>query len=178
LAEWLRSRFGAEITWLPFDLHPEYPPEGISRERFRAQRGYDPGEGLADRFAAAGLAFTAPEIVPNSMSALRVTELARDRELHEPVHDRLMEAYWGEGRNIGDPDVLRPLAVEAGLDAAEVDDVLAGDAYLKRVQASTAQAQSLGIDGIPGFVLDERLLVLGAHPPAVFEQAFARLGAA
>jgi predicted DsbA family dithiol-disulfide isomerase len=116
-----------------------------------------------------------PEVVPNSMNALRVTELARDRGLHGPVHDRLMDAYWGEGRNIGDLEELRALAAEAGLEAAEVDDVLAGDAYLNRVRASTAQAQSLGIDGIPGFVLDERLLILGAHPPAVFEQAFARL---
>ena len=90
-------------------------------------------------------------------------------------HDGLMEAYWGEGLHIGDRDVLRPLVVDAGLDAAEVDDVLDGDAYLDRVRSSTVQAQSLGIDGIPGFVLDEKLLILGAHPPAVFEQAFARL---
>jgi predicted DsbA family dithiol-disulfide isomerase len=89
-----------------------------------------------------------------------------------------MDAFWGENRNLGDLDELRALAVEAGLEAAEVDEVLAGDAYRGRVTASTAQAQSLGIDGIPGFVLDERLLVLGAQPPAVFEQAFARLGPA
>jgi predicted DsbA family dithiol-disulfide isomerase len=148
----------------------------VPRERFRATRGYDPGEGLGDRFAAAGLPFTMPEVVPNSMNALRVTELARDRDLHEPVHDRLMDAYWGEGRNIGDPAELRALAVEAGLDAAEVDELLAGDAYRERVAASTAQAHSLGIDGIPGFVIDQQLLILGAHPRPVFEQAFAQLG--
>jgi len=119
-----------------------------------------------------------PEVVPNSMNALRVTELARDRDLHEPVHDRLMDAYWGEGRNIGDAEELRALAVEAGLDGSEVDDVLAGAAYRERVSASTAQAQSLGIDGIPGFVIDQQLLILGAHPQPVFEQAFAQLGAA
>jgi predicted DsbA family dithiol-disulfide isomerase len=111
------------------------------------------------------------------MDALRVTELARDRGLHEAVHDRLMDAFWAENRNIGDPDELRALAVESGLDAADVDEVLAGDAYRARVAASTAQAQGLGIDGIPGFVLDERLLVLGAQPPAVFEQAFQQLEA-
>jgi predicted DsbA family dithiol-disulfide isomerase len=111
------------------------------------------------------------------MDALRVTELARDRGLHEAVHDRLMDAFWAENRNIGDPGELRALAVDAGLDEAEVDEVLSGDSYLSRVQASTAQAQSLGIDGIPGFVLDEKLLVLGAQPPAVFEQAFQQLSA-
>jgi predicted DsbA family dithiol-disulfide isomerase len=56
-----------------------------------------------------------------------------------------------------------------------VDDVLAGDAYRERIAASTAQAQSLGIDGIPGFVIDQQLLILGAHPRPVFEQAFAQL---
>jgi predicted DsbA family dithiol-disulfide isomerase len=127
-------------------------------------------------FEANGLRYNPhPEIVPNTMRPLRVTELARDRELHRPVHDRLMDAYWDEGRNIGDPDEVRTLAVEAGLDPAEVDDVLAGDAHADRVRASTAEAQSVGITGIPAFALDGRLLIVGAQPREVFEQAFARL---
>jgi predicted DsbA family dithiol-disulfide isomerase len=109
------------------------------------------------------------------MRALRVTELARERGLHAAVHDRLMDAYWAEGRNIGDPDELRALAVEAGLEGAEVDDVLAGDAYRDRVIGLTQQAVSLGITGVPGFLLDRRLLVLGAQPQAVFERAFEQL---
>jgi predicted DsbA family dithiol-disulfide isomerase len=86
-----------------------------------------------------------------------------------------MDAYWGEGRNIGDPEELRVLAVEAGLDTADVDDVLAGEAYVDRVRASTAEAQSIGITGIPAFALDSRLLILGAQPREVFERAFAQL---
>ena len=109
------------------------------------------------------------------MRALRLTELARVRGLHEPVHERLMDAYWAEGRDIGDPETLRSLAVEAGLD--DLDGVFAGDAYEDRVLASTAQAQKLGIHAIPAFVLDSKLLILGAQPREVFEQAFARLGA-
>ena len=109
------------------------------------------------------------------MMALRVTELARERGLHQQVHDRLMDAYWAEARNIGDPDVLRALAVEAGLDGQEVDEVLAGDAYRDLVASSTAQANSIGIHAIPAFVLDRRLVVLGAQPREVFEQAFEQL---
>ena len=127
-------------------------------------------------FEANGLVYNPhPEIVPNTMAALRVTELARDRGLHRTFHDRLMDAYWTEARNIGDPEELRVLAAEAGLDAAEVDDVLAGDAYVDRVRASTAEAQSVGITGIPAFALDGRLLILGAQPREVFEQAYAQL---
>ena len=131
---------------------------------------------LRERFADEGLAYNPPaEVVPNTMRALRVTELARDRGLHATVHDRLMDGYWADGQDIGDPDELRALAVEAGLDAAEVDDVLAGDAYRDRVLVSTQQAVSIGITGVPGFLLDERVLVLGAQPREVFERAFTQL---
>ncbi|MDQ3876325.1 MAG: DsbA family protein, partial [Actinomycetota bacterium] len=78
-------------------------------------------------------------------------------------------------RNIGDPEVLRELAREVGLDDDEVERVRAGDDYLERVRASTAQAQAIGISGIPAWLLDERLLLLGAQPRAVFEEAFERL---
>ena len=109
------------------------------------------------------------------MNALRVTELAREHGLHQAVHDRLMDAYWNEAQNIGDPDVLRELAIDAGLDATGVDEVIAGDRFRDRVQGLTAQAVSIGITGVPGFLLDRRVLVLGAQPRRVFEQAFEQL---
>ena len=127
-------------------------------------------------FEANGLVYNPhAEIVPNTKQALCVTELARERGLHEAVHDRLMDAYWEEGRNIGDPAELKTLTVEAGLDPADVDEVLAGNGYADRVRASTAEAHSLGINGIPAFVLDSRLLVLGAQSREVFERAYTQL---
>jgi predicted DsbA family dithiol-disulfide isomerase len=128
------------------------------------------------RFEQQGLVYDPPDAIPNSKLALRVTERARDRGLHEAVHDRLMTAYWSEAQDIGDRDVLRRLAVEAGLDAESVDEVLAGDAYADRIEASTQEAHSIGINGIPAFLLGNRLLVLGAQPREVFEQALAQLG--
>jgi predicted DsbA family dithiol-disulfide isomerase len=161
---------------LPFDLHPEYPSEGIPRAQLHARYGDAFHEQLKQWFEREGLTYNPPpEVVPNTMQALRVTEFARDRGLHEPVHDRLMQAYWEEARNIGDPQELRALALEAGLEQTEVDEVLAGDAYRDRVLDSTAQAQSIGITGIPAFLLNRRLLVLGAQPREVFQQAFGQL---
>jgi len=124
---------------------------------------------------AAELPFTLSEHIPNSRAALRVTELARDAGLHEVLHDRLMDAYWAEAKNIGDPEVLHAEAAAVGLSAGEVEDVLAGDLYRDRVEASTREAYSLGANAVPAFVLDRRLLVLGAQPDEVFEQAFAQL---
>jgi predicted DsbA family dithiol-disulfide isomerase len=166
------------VTWLPFDLHPEYPPEGIPREQLHARYGTTFHDRLRKRFADERLAYNPPpDVVPNTMGALRVTELARERGLHTRVHDRLMDAYWEEARNIGDPQELRTLAVEAGLDGTEVDEVLAGDSYRERVVGLTQQAVSIGITGVPGFLLDRRLLVLGAQPREVFERAFEQLSA-
>ena len=165
------------MTWLPFDLHPEYPPEGIPRDQLHARYGSTFHDRLRERFAEEGLAYNPPpEVVPNTMRALRVTELARERGLHAAVHDRLMDAYWAEGRNIGDAAELRVLSVGAGLDGAEVDEVLASDTYRDRVLSSTSQAVSIGGTGVPGFLLDRRLLVLGAQPHDVFERAIAQLG--
>jgi predicted DsbA family dithiol-disulfide isomerase len=125
-------------------------------------------------FERVGLTYNPhPEVVPNTRLALRITELARDQGLHGAVHNRLMDAYWDEARDIGEPGTVRELASEAGL--TDVDAVLEGDSYEDRVLASTAQALQLGIHAIPAFVLDSKLLIFGAQPQAVFEQAFAQL---
>lgn len=166
------------MTWLPFDLHPEYPLGGIPRAELHARYGEAFHARLEQSFADSGLVYNPPPaVVPNTMTALRVTELARERGLHRQAHDRLMQAYWEEARDIGDGGELLELAVEAGLAADEAAYVIAGDDYRDRVLAYTGQAQSLGITGIPAFLLDGRLLVLGAQPREVFEQALERLGA-
>jgi predicted DsbA family dithiol-disulfide isomerase len=114
--------------------------------------------------------------VPNTRLALRLTELARERGLHEQFHDRLMDAYWSEATDIGDAAELRRLAAEVGLEANDVERVIASpSAYLDVVDASTRQAQSIGINAIPAFLLDRRLIVLGAQPFEVFRRAFAEL---
>ena len=179
-AEQARREFDADVVWLPFDLHPEYPPEGIPLTELHRRYGIGVGERdpLRDRFAAAGLEYNRPEIVPNTRLALRMTELARERGLHEPFHDRLMGAYWSEAIDIGEPDELRRLAAEAGLDAEDVERVIADpSAYLDLVEASTRQAFSLGINAVPAFLLDRRLIVLGAQPLEVLRRAFAQLAA-
>lgn len=164
------------MNWLPFDLHPEYPPRGLPRSELIARYGEGMTERMRAFFAARGLEYNPhPEIVPNTMDALRLTELARDLGKHAELHDRLMDAYWAEAQDIGDADVLRALAAEVGLPSVDVDDVLESDRYRDRVVDSTQQAVSVGANAVPAFVLDRRLLVLGAQPEEVFEQAFAQL---
>jgi predicted DsbA family dithiol-disulfide isomerase len=179
-AEQARREFDADVVWLPFDLHPEYPPEGIPLAELHRRYGIGTGEAdpLHDRFAASGLEYNRPDTVPNTRLALRLSELAREHGIHDRFHDRLMDAYWSEAVDIGDPDELRRLASEAGLAQDDVKRVVADpSAYLDIVESSTSQAHSIGVNGIPAFLLDRRLLVLGAQPLEVFRRAFAQLTA-
>jgi predicted DsbA family dithiol-disulfide isomerase len=165
------------VEWLPFDLHPEYPPEGIPRSELVARYGPESQERVRRMVEECGYVYAPPpDRVPNSRKALEVTELARDRGLHAAVHTRLMDAYWSEGADIGDEPTLLDLVAEAGLDPEEARSALVEGRYQERVQTSTREANMHGINAIPAFVLDRRLLVLGAQPHELFERAFAQLG--
>jgi len=168
----LEREHGASVQWLPFDLHPEYPAEGIPREELHRRYPEDVHERTRRLVEAAGFSYNPPpDVVPNSRRALEGTELAREQDLHEQVHTRLMRAYWSEARNIGDTDTLLDLVAEAGLDREEAASALAERRYAERVDASTSEAQQAGIHAIPAFVLDRRLLLLGAQPHEIFERA-------
>jgi predicted DsbA family dithiol-disulfide isomerase len=163
------------VDWLPFFLHPEYPQEGIPRTSLEQRYGAGVHEHTQRVIEAAGLTFNPPPVLPNTRHALEVTELARDRGRHEPVHTRLMHAYWSEAKDIGDDSILLDLVAEAELDREEAEAAIADGRYGERVDASTAEAQRHGVHAIPAFVLGDRLLLLGAQPEAIFEQAVAQL---
>ena len=111
--------------------------------------------------------------MPNSRAALRLTELARAQGKHAVTHDRLMLAYWEQALNIGDPDILRRSPQSSG--STDADDAIEGDLYGSEVALATTRAHDAGINAIPAFLLDRRLIVLGAQADEVFERAFAQL---
>jgi predicted DsbA family dithiol-disulfide isomerase len=149
----------------------------VPREQLAERYGSGIHEHTRRAIEAAGLTYNPPAIIPNSRKALEVTELAREQGLHQRVHDRLMHAYWSEAADIGDEDVLLGLVADAGLDRAEAKGVLDERSYADRVDSSTREAQRHGIHAIPAFVLADRLLVLGAQPHELFEQAVEQLEA-
>ncbi len=116
------------------------------------------------------------ETVPNSRKALMLAELARDRGAFEALHPRLFEAYWAEGRDIGEERVLVEEGTAVGLDAGEIIDALRDGRYLERIEAQTQAAIELGAGGVPAWVIDQRVLVPGAQPHEVFERVLERLG--
>jgi predicted DsbA family dithiol-disulfide isomerase len=169
-------RFGAEIEWLPFDLHPEYPPDGIAYEELEARYGRDVRGHQAAMFDAAGLPHATRTRAPNSRAALNVAELARERGVHPQVHAALMSAYWAEDRDISNPEVLADVGAAHGLDPDEVREVAVAFPYQDRIEASSAAVLQMGAGGVPAWVIADRVLVPGAQPHDVFERVMEKLG--
>ena len=116
------------------------------------------------------------ERVPNSLRALVLGELARDRGVFGVLHPRLFDAYWARALDIGDDEVLVAEGVAVGLERPEIVAALGDAAYLERVVGQTREALELGASGVPAWVIDERVLVPGAQPHEVFGRVLGRLG--
>jgi predicted DsbA family dithiol-disulfide isomerase len=175
-ADFLRREAGALIEWLPFDLHPEYPPDGIARAELARRYGASFGDAVRRMNEEAGLVYNPhPERVPNTRRALELGEWARARGAYGDVHERIMNAYWTEGQDITGWDVLAPLVAEAGLDAGEARAEVDSGAFAAAVDGSTKVAQEHGIAAVPAFVLDGRLLISGAQPHEVFRTGLERV---
>jgi predicted DsbA family dithiol-disulfide isomerase len=127
-------------------------------------------------FGEAGLPHLDRERVPNSRAALNVAELAREQGVHTPLHYRLMTAYWAEDRDISSPSVLAEEAEAFGLDRDAVVDVAESHPYQDRIQASTVAVHEMGGNGVPAFVIDDRVMIPGAQPHELFEKVMEKLG--
>jgi predicted DsbA family dithiol-disulfide isomerase len=169
---WLERQFGARVTWLPFDLHPEYPPEGISRTDLVARYGEGYDLRTREMFAAEGLTYAPPpDVVPNTRLALELGEAARAEGLHRPYHDRVMDAYWAEGVDLSPRAALEEVARAVGVSDEGIAQALDERIWSRTVSESTARAQAAGATGVPAFVVDWRVLVVGAQPREVLAQA-------
>lgn len=169
-----------EVVWRSFELNPGATDVREADYAHLLARKYGSthagGKAMIDRMVAAGrnagvtLDFSA--IKPgNTFDAHRVVHLGAARGLQNAVKERFLAGYLSEGVAISDHDEIARLAVEAGLDDAEVREVLAGDAYGEDVRGDEQKAMDLGCDGVPFFVMGERVAVPGAQPPATLLRA-------
>jgi predicted DsbA family dithiol-disulfide isomerase len=169
-----------EVVWRSFELDPgaSRVPEGGLAEELARKYGMSvaKAQGMMDEMtraaAAEGLTFEfARARRGNTLDAHRLLHMAEEAGLQGEMKERLLKAYFTEGRAIAEPTELAALGAEVGLDPREVEGMLAGDAYAEAVRADQERARSLGIRGVPFFVFDGRLGLSGAQPPAVIRQA-------
>jgi predicted DsbA family dithiol-disulfide isomerase len=166
------------VTWLPFELHPEAPVEGIPREAYfgreRSERIHSHLQSVAE---SVGLTMTLRDVIINSRRALGAAEFARERGLYDEMHHALFKAHWeGTGRLEEIDDLVR-IGADISLEASELRTALEEDRYAEVIDENRRLASSVGIDAIPAHIFGQRYLVVGAQPYEVLKQVVDRLGA-
>lgn len=161
-----------EIGWLPFQLNPDMPAEGVDRRTYRAQkfgsleRSRELDAQVAEAGRAVGLTFHHDLMArtPNTVEAHRLVRLAGPSGVQHAVVERLFRAYFQEGRDVGDAAVLAALGAEAGMPEEALAAFAAGEAAREEVAAESLGLAQAGISGVPSFLLERHLLFSGAMP--------------
>jgi predicted DsbA family dithiol-disulfide isomerase len=174
-----QSGEAVEVRWRPYQLDPTIPPEGLDREAYmRAKFGSldrlkSAHEQLTARGAELGLNydFDAIKRAPNTLNAHRLIRWALAAGVQDKVVERLFKLYFEEGQDISEPALLAEVAGEAGLDAAGILQALASDNDVEEVRAEIAQAQRIGVTGVPFFIFAGRLGLAGAQEASVIIDA-------
>jgi predicted DsbA family dithiol-disulfide isomerase len=171
----------AEIQWLPYELNPDMPPEGMERASYREQKF---GAARAAQFDAqltalgqeegVPFAFERQARTPNTRRAHQLIAFAASEGKADAVVEGLFKAYFEDGRDIGSEETLSEVAAEAGLDRGVALAAIRDEGLRAYVADLERQAASLGIQGVPFFVLDRRYGLAGAQPPEMLVAAIER----
>ncbi|MFD1257658.1 DsbA family oxidoreductase [Mucilaginibacter terrae] len=167
-----------QVEWKSFQLNPalitdtsigidEYLADAKGWQLDYAQQL---NKQVTEMAAQVGLTYNLDRaVVANSFNAHRFTHLAKQHNLGEAAEEQLFKAYFTNGKNIDDINILTQIGLEVGLDAAELNETLNNpDAYANNVHADVQEAQALGISSVPFFVMNNQYAVCGAQPMEVF----------
>ncbi len=159
------------VRWLPFQLNPDLPAEGIPRVDYVARKFGARGKGNYDRVSKVGetvgipFAFDKIEVQPNTVNAHRLLHYAEQQGKQDAVAEVLFEAYFINGANLTDVDALADVAAKGGLDRAQARAWLASDAERDVVVGADVEARNAGISGVPFFIFNRAIGVSGAQEP-------------
>lgn len=172
-----------EIHWHSFELDPDFPRDFAGGVNDLLVRKYGMPRAEAESMharltalgAAEGLVYRFDRARPsNTRDAHRLLQAAVRRGLGAALQARFMRAYFEEGASLNDPGALASLAREAGLDAAEVENVLGSSAFATEVESDERSAHRLGYRGVPAFLFGEKVQLSGAQTPDVLLSAIQR----
>ena len=160
------------IQWHPFQLNPDMPADGMDRRAYlEAKFGSKEGAiqaylPVANAAEDSGLEINLEAITrtPNTLNAHRLIHWAGLEEKQNAMVDRLFKAYFIEGKDLGDLEVLADLAAEAGMERDVTARLLASDADRDDISARDADARAKGVNSVPTFVISNQHVVPGAQP--------------
>jgi len=165
------------VRWLPFQLNPDLPPQGISRADYIMRKFGEQDSSRYKRVAAIGeslgldMQFEKIKVQPNTVKAHRLLHHAGELGKQDALAEALFRAYFIEGANLTDDATLAEYAAQAGLDRAEILTYLATDSDVDLIHSADVEARQVGISGVPFFIINRTVGVSGAQEPDVLLQA-------
>ncbi len=170
-----------DIRWRPYQLDSTLPKEGKDRQLYLSEK-FGGSEGAKRAYAAiveAGLDekipfdFDSIAVSPNTLDAHRIIRWSASEApgIQDRLVERLFKAFFVEGKNIGDNSVLLDEAERAGMDRAVTETLLCGDADRSEVEQEIEIARTMGVTGVPCFILDNKYAVMGAQSADVLANA-------
>lgn len=168
-----------EIEWKSFQLDPttksqpgkstyDYLAERYGRDR---QWSIEMHNNIVQQAKADGLEYNFDKaIIANSFDAHRLSHLAKKHGVGNALEELIFKAYFTEGKDVADHNTLIDLGISVGLDATEISAMLNSDLFADAVQKDIAEAQQIGVSGVPFFVMDRKYAVSGAQPLEVFTE--------
>jgi predicted DsbA family dithiol-disulfide isomerase len=176
----LSARNDVAVAWRPFQLNPDMPAEGMTRDDYvRAKFGGGDRprqiyQAIAESGREAGIEFQFSLIkrTPNTVLSHRLIHWAGKNGQQDEIVAELFRAYFERGLDIGDLDVLVESAARAGIDGDTARRYLGTDEGRQEVVASDVYARRLGINGVPCFIVNRKYAVSGAQPPSAFVEVF------
>jgi predicted DsbA family dithiol-disulfide isomerase len=173
-----------EVRWLPFQLNPTMPKEGISRKEYRIKKfgSWERSLELDAQVAAAGktegihFAFDRMERTPNTLDAQRLIWLADKEGVQDAVVQALFRAYFTEGRDISNRQTLIDVGAEAGLERHQAEEVLNRAEGLEAIKEAEGLSRQFRVDGVPFFIINGKITLAGAQQPDAFIAAFGKVG--
>lgn len=170
------------ITWLPYELNPDMPPEGMDRTEY-LDRKFGPGKRreielrLSEAGLESGVTFNWGKVTKsvNTRMAHMLVAAASTVQRGGEMKAALFKAYFQDGRDIGDPETLVAIAVELGFEETAARDELANGELRETVIGLEEHARKVGVTGVPFFIIDGKLAVSGAQTGEVWAQVFAQV---
>lgn len=171
----IRPDVQVNINWRPFLLNPEMPQGGIDRTAYlvkkfgsesRVRRIYG-AIGDAGHSVEIPFAFDRIQKTPNSVDSHRMVKFAGESNLEGKVVEALFIAFFIEGRDIGERDILMDIGVRTGLDEKALLAYLTSEQDSRYVYDENARAHRLGINGVPSFVFNGKMVISGAQEAQV-----------
>jgi len=173
----------SDVNWYPYQLNPEMPESGLPLDEYLSTRFGNPAniepalEQLTyeGRFEDIDFRFDRISQVPNTLRAHRLMYLAESEGADQTaLAEELMKAFFERGEDIGNKEILVELGERHGLAASDAEKIIDDEAAKQLVLSREAQVRSSGIAGVPGYLLNRRLLVIGAQDTDALVNAFDR----